>query len=60
MALTGFQLAVCRLIARRRVADGESYVAGGGSPASDAGPAAHPKTREVAMNVPGSVFPKLR
>lgn len=29
MALTGFQLAVCRLIARRRVADGESYVAGG-------------------------------
>jgi len=29
VALTGFQLAVCRLIARRRVADGESYVAGG-------------------------------
>ena len=27
MALTGFQLAVCRLIAHRRVADGESYVA---------------------------------
>lgn len=29
MALAGFQLAVCRLIARRRGADGESYVAGG-------------------------------
>ena len=29
MALTAFQLAVCRLIARRRMADGESYVAGG-------------------------------
>lgn len=29
MALTEFQRAVCRLIARRRVAGGESYVAGG-------------------------------
>jgi len=29
VALTEFQLAVCRLIARRRVAGGESYVAGG-------------------------------
>jgi hypothetical protein len=29
VALTTFQLAVCRLIARRRVAGGESYVAGG-------------------------------
>ncbi|MCC7139148.1 MAG: nucleotidyl transferase AbiEii/AbiGii toxin family protein [Planctomycetes bacterium] len=29
MALTEFQLAVCRLIAHRRMAEGESYVAGG-------------------------------
>ncbi len=29
MALTGFQLAVCRLIARHRIAGGEAYVAGG-------------------------------
>lgn len=29
MALTAFQLEVCRLIARHRVASGESYVAGG-------------------------------
>ena len=29
MALTAFQLTVCRLIARHRVASGESYVAGG-------------------------------
>lgn len=29
MALTGFQRSVCRLIARSRVASGESYVAGG-------------------------------
>ena len=28
MALTSFQLTLCRLIARRRIADGESYVAG--------------------------------
>ena len=29
MALTPFQLSVCRLIARTRIAVGESYVAGG-------------------------------
>ena len=29
MALTEFQRSVCRLIARSRVASGESYVAGG-------------------------------
>ena len=29
MALTAFQLSVCRLIARTRIAGGESYVAGG-------------------------------
>ncbi len=31
MALTPFQRAVCRLLAERRVASGESYVAGGGA-----------------------------
>ena len=29
MALTEFQRSVCRLIARSRIASGESYVAGG-------------------------------
>jgi hypothetical protein len=29
MAFTGLQRSVCRLIARNRLAEGESYVAGG-------------------------------
>ena len=31
MALTAFQRSVCRLLAERRIASGESYVAGGGA-----------------------------
>ena len=32
MALTTFQRDVCRLLAGRRIASGESYVAGGAAP----------------------------
>lgn len=47
MALTEFQLAVCRLIARRRVADGESYVPGG---AALNAPAAAPRvSRDIDL-----------